>query len=1677
MKKKALILVSIIIFSAFPYSSTMMLDSNNKLSSGASDADISVTALDVTTPSVYINGIPTISPMEHIVRISIINFGGSDANGTLTLSFIDGSTPTEVDSRDISIIAGVQENHIMNWDATLLSGTTGASLLAKWTIDPSETDSDSSNDELSLSSIEINEVENADMLISTLPENGATLARAVWSGTISVVNSGTLPINVTADLILTPQQGGASTSISSTIVQPPLGSLSNPASITDIDITFDATTMQGEYIISGSVQLIGENTASIPISSVTIEFAGFTAILSTPSNRNIDPGGTTLMNFLLQNAGDADFFTVTQSNISGWANIHPNIYTTIEPLQLDSGESAIIQIPVVVPLSASLADSDRITIEVHSIQAGYDLTSFAIVMAGELYQGTLIQNSTNPLGTGYVNVIPGIENCTTIEYELNNTGTAPAQYEINVAMLEAVPYWTIDAPVELTSIILPSDHVIIPVSVCLPELDMPIQPEWKINADLRLHLRVQAIPVSGGLDVIAVTNITVSPTVEIDFNILNTENCPGEYKQTWYCLSDMTADEFTNTNGVSKTILFDIQAKHNLGSVLQGTNSAVVNLQVIGEYPNGEHFPVPPPQTSSAAPLEESRWSVGIVPDVLTLDIGAEPIEGQIGIYQPHLQSTPYPAFGEYRLVIDANTAFSVPNFNGVNLVDQQVETKNNSTTISFNILEKKDAQLYSDIIGTGAPGSSIATTMTLSNTGNAPNQFQVRYSLSQEEAEECNSNSLSPPDGWIVALSGTLFPSATNSNTSVIPSLIDAYPFGDITKYTKTFTITATPPATASADIIHEIWIYVTPKDDPCNILAYAPAQYQLDELIAAELNAGSATAILDRLGSSTIMFELNNTGNSNQTFVLNLENNDTDYLQVSFNEDETISEIEQSIVVDSGSTAIIRVYSKASQSARADASTTFDLILSRNNSELDRQTILVTVNPDHALNLQGSINYAAQPGETIEGTFNLINLGNLLENNVSFNPLLPSEGNVGTWGFIASENISVSPGTDNGVEVKLNITIPNIGPNVMLEAGEVYTIPIQIFSYDFLEFSGDYLTLGMINIVITIEPYFELIVNSSSENMRMVPGQSRTFQYTVLNAGNSPAMVDMDSSLDVSEPLRWQISYPNLPATSFVLQIGETYVITVQITAVASDHYLGESGTFNMIFTSADDAEQSTSFNTPIEIVRVQTDDIILVDPSSSGEEDGLLSCADGSDRCRILRIPWMHVPSLGATDETPVNYNLTVLGITRHIDGELFPEVIWGFYVEDLLLTSSDFSLDFDAVQPYYPGSKFNLKFIIPEKDKLAPGDGWTITFRLMNPNEPNTASVFNVVLSTTTTSDPRIESIRFAENDFFEGTTTTLIIQIKNAGDAIMPLGATVTVSCDGKYLDGYISGFQDVPALAPQESYNATWQISSKSIPWWATSEQVTCMAQLTGTAVGVKGNDLSNDLLSVQLNIVSWEPPSFPINIGSNTWSIPIIAFVSLLLLLFSLYLYRNGIEDFTPSYVHLSAYFAAAGLGALSLTNWFTWLPIICASLTVIFSIRIAWASSSELQAIHNDKKKSLTGARATMAHHDAEAKKTLKELRAIISCSPLTFLIFMLLNPTLSIDTSGIGLMGLLIYVIISPIIVHLVLRFLDKSYGKIYGELGQLELRAMKIKKILATQNVSERFQPKNRLDGGD
>jgi hypothetical protein len=324
--------------------------------------------------------------------------------------------------------------------------------------------------------------------------------------------------------------------------------------------------------------------------------------------------------------------------------------------------------------------------------------------------------------------------------------------------------------------------------------------------------------------------------------------------------------------------------------------------------------------------------------------------------------------------------------------------------------------------------------------------------------------------------------------------------------------------------------------------------------------------------------------------------------------------------------------------------------------------------------------------------------------------------------------------------------------------------------------------------------------------------------------------------------------------------------------------------------------------------------------------------------------------------------------------------------------------------------------------------------------------------------TEASDPLIESIEF-NGTHIEGSQTTVTVTVINAGNAMMPIGTDVTLFCQGNYATVTSLQTITVPPLAPSGNFSANWVVQTDPLPWWSTSAPFNCQAVLSGTISTIWGNNATNDNASASLEISSWGPPSVVLNLSGFPITLPVVAVLGLLLLLAAFSFLRRGLDE-SPNRLHMSAYLASAAFGTLSLGNFASWSIAVGAGASIVFAGVVAWISSAELQTIHDDRKKARIGSRSVLEDHDKEQANTRKELRAIISCAPYAFLPFVLITPALAINMDILSLGMLLLFLLGSPLLVHLILRFLDKSYDRLYGELAEIELRAIKIKKILGS-----------------
>ena len=885
---KATILVALLFLSPLlagiptsPDEDAAMMTSGRSL-----DPDVAVTDLHVTTPSVLVSGVPTLAPENHIIRVGILNIGGSVAEGNVTLK-VDGVL---VDNRTVTLNPGAGANHLLYWDASSVIGS-GLQITASWEVASSSSDSNSSNDVMSLNNVNVVAVEDATDIADSLPVDGSSLARAMWVGAITAVNTGNQPVDVTAQLTLTPSLGGSSVSLTSSTEQLLPGSLASPPTPQNITISFDGSNLEGDYSLGGSLLVAGVSQQTVTIESRIVNFVALRASLLPANNRNVDPGSQTVLNFILQNSGTvSDDFEVLQSNNSAptdyWVNASDTIYPASSPLTVAAGDTEAIQINVDVPSDASNGDSVLVTVSIQSQTAGYVLEATTMVMAGGTYSSEIFQNHSHQLGENYANLTPGSDR--TLEYTLKNTGTAPAQYQIDVGATEAIPFWNIHSPVTITDVLLPNETRAIPVTISTPHLEMPLNPSWKVSSIEQVDLIVQAIPMEGGVPSTNQTTLLIDSIVELEISVTGGAN-------------DITVDDIIAGN-FNRWIDFEVTIVHNLGS-----NDTLAQVSLTPSIGNGMTFQQDTPLDGSS-PAELQRWTATAAPSTMELEPG-EIGYGKVALaFNPNPTEFPYPSAGTLTFSFKATSDWGT--FPGT-------ISRNATASVSVNIEEIWSAEMIASGVAVGDPGTSIVANLTLKNTGNDVANFTLGY--------------VSKTD-WTISLAS----SAANllqSRTNLFP---DNGSGGRAFQDQFEVVVTAIPPSSASADEVHEIWVYAN-STETGELLAYAPALIRLTEVVSAEFYPTQSTAIIassetsdlsdtNRVGQKTIITVLNNTGNTNITYDLALHASDSDKLDVCFSEAGACV-MNATQLVPPGSQGIVRVYAKASLLARADVTQSFNL------------------------------------------------------------------------------------------------------------------------------------------------------------------------------------------------------------------------------------------------------------------------------------------------------------------------------------------------------------------------------------------------------------------------------------------------------------------------------------------------------------------------------------------------------------------------------------------------------------------------------------------------------------------------------------------------------------------------------------------------------------------------------
>ena len=310
-------------------------------------------------------------------------------------------------------------------------------------------------------------------------------------------------------VLLTPSGGGSTIPLTSSVTHAPPGSLSQTAGNSVVNLSFDGSLLSGTYTMSGLFKMSFSDGSSsdVTIPSRNIVLSDSHTTITAPANISVNPGSGTGLLFIVQNLGSAsDSYTVEYSNVSNWVD-DSSLPSTITNLASNTG--APINVPVNVPITADRSEIETVTVYVNSTTSPASVTARASVLAGDLYQSDLRSNGS------LLYIDPG--SFVIVDYTLVNTGTSPAHFYLTAGLQEDPEGWNVDIDTSTTDLMSPGNSRAITITITAPTLTSPLDPEAKISAGNRLHLRVTSTPVEGDSALTAsnISDIEVRPSVSV----------------------------------------------------------------------------------------------------------------------------------------------------------------------------------------------------------------------------------------------------------------------------------------------------------------------------------------------------------------------------------------------------------------------------------------------------------------------------------------------------------------------------------------------------------------------------------------------------------------------------------------------------------------------------------------------------------------------------------------------------------------------------------------------------------------------------------------------------------------------------------------------------------------------------------------------------------------------------------------------------------------------------------------------------------------------------------------------------------------------------------------------------------------------------------------------------------
>lgn len=686
--------------------------------------------------------------------------------------------------------------------------------------------------------------------------------------------------------------------------------------------------------------------------------------------------------------------------------------------------------------------------------------------------------------------------------------------------------------------------------------------------------------------------------------------------------------------------------------------------------------------------------------------------------------------------------------------------------------------------------------------------------------------------------------------------------------------------------------------------------------------------------------------------------------------------------------------------------------------------------------------VQHNAIPGTTVNLPFTLTNNGNYLEDLT-----LETEIDDG-WGAnldVYSAQLAI----DASQVGTLSVIVPALGGAASLDRGDVHQVTIYANDTD----TGALRTIGTVDVVIA--PLFDISSPNWPADLLFHRGLSQDISASVRNIGN--ADIDVNVDVELFRPGTDQVSDDWVlvsPATQVVtLRRGVDTTLDVTVELVELEPLLSLQGELRVTLTPVDTSVSGSAvLETNLAVSRMFQNEPDVFMPGLN----------DGVENRPFM---WTHIP---ASASTAAVYELELCSAQRLVQPAILApgidasSLLWDFQLvtgsgaaqtHDLDLAASgcagDDLITLPLRQAWDTSGAPTMAIDAPDRPNLLPGDGWDLTFRLYHPNENNgyteyTEATYRYQLDTK--ADPAFDLEDVAKewsitgDRLMEGVSTNLSLDLVNYGTSMAVMVQPV-LTCEGAEV---LSSPALIPLISPGETVNVQWGIQPTSMDWWLSSSQLRCTADWTSEVSDTFGDELDNNVLIIEEEVVAWSPRPIVVLAGAAAGLLLAALFVAL----------RNQNDNFRLAAV----YAGLLGLGfSFHLLSIVWWGPVVLA-VAALWTWRMSWRASEEFRVLHEDYQRQRKGLSTMYADHFEALSDTQRALTTILSLPIFGFMLIVMGVPA-QVPDNNLNGATLLAYLIVVSFGVIYLLRRSNRTYGRIYGRLTDIETASARIERDLA------------------